>query len=96
MPIELQSPTGNVQSIRKRVVEVSPILYRSQNIAINDIDINLQTLPLSPSGGVANYTGVKKVQGFLGYSREAKIKLSMTKPLFLTVLALDYSVSVGA
>ena len=95
MPIELQAAQGNVQSIKKRLVDVAPILYRSQNIAINDIDLNLQSLPLSPLGGVANYTGVKKVQGFRGYSDEAVIKISMTKPLFLTVLALDYGVSVG-
>lgn len=95
MPIELQAAQGNVQSIKKRLVDVAPILYRSQNIAINDIDLNLQSLPLSPLGGVANYTGVKKVQGFRGYSDETVIKISMTKPLFLTVLALDYGVSVG-
>lgn len=95
MPIELQAAQGNVQSIKKRVVDVAPILYRSQNIAINDIDLQLQSLPLPPLGGVANYTGVKKVKGFRGYSDEAVIKISMTKPLFLTVLALDYGISVG-
>ena len=96
MPIELQLPTGNVVSKQKRVVEANPVLYRSQNIAINGNTVNLQSLPASGAGGVPTFTGVKKVQGFTGYSLEATIRITMTQPVFLTVLSLDYAVSVGS
>jgi len=50
---------------------------------------------LSGAGGVTTFSGVKKTQGFLGYDRDAQITISQSKPLFFTVLSLDYKVSVG-
>jgi hypothetical protein len=94
-PFEPRLSSGAVQSQRRRILEVSPILFRSQNLTLNGRELPLQTLPLSGSGGVTNFTGVKKTQGFLGYDRDAQITISQSKPLFFTVLSLDYKVSVG-
>jgi len=44
---------------------------------------------------VPTFTGTKKTQGFLGYSRDAQITISQNQPVFFTLLALDYKVSVG-
>jgi hypothetical protein len=44
---------------------------------------------------VPTFTGVKKTQGFLGYDRDAQITISQSQPVFFTVLALDYKVSIG-
>jgi len=94
-PFEPRLSSGSVQSQRRRILEVSPILHRSQNITLNGREIPLQSLPLSGAGGVSTFTGVKKTQGFLGYSRDAQITISQSKPVFFTVLAMDYKVSVG-
>lgn len=94
-PIESRLPTGSMQSTKRRVLEVSPILYRSQNITINSKEINLNLLPISGGGGVTSFTGVKKTQGFLGFDRDAQITISQSQPLFFTVLSLDYKLSAG-
>lgn len=94
-PFEPRLSSGAVQSQKRRILEVSPILHRSQNITLNGREIPLQTLPLSGSGGVPTFSGVKKTQGFLGYDRDAQITISQSKPVFMTVLSLDYKVSVG-
>ena len=94
-PFEPRLSSGAVQSQRRRILEVSPILFRSQNITINGREVPLQSLPLSGAGGVTTFSGVKKTQGFLGYDRDAQITISQSKPLFFTVLSLDYKVSVG-
>ena len=94
-PFEPRLSSGAVQSQRRRILEVSPVLFRSQNITINGREVPLQSLPLSGAGGVTTFSGVKKTQGFLGYDRDAQITISQSKPLFFTVLSLDYKVSVG-
>lgn len=95
-PFEPRLKTGSSQSTRRRVVEVTPILDRAQNLTVQGKEVQLQTLPLSGTGSVPTFTGVKKQMGFLGYSRDAQITISQSKPVFFTVLALDYKVSVGA
>jgi len=95
-PFEPRAKTGSSQSARRRVVEVTPILDNTQNLTVQGKEVQLQTLPLSGTGSVPTFTGVKKQMGFLGYSRDAQITISQSKPVFFTVLALDYKVSVGA
>ncbi len=93
-PVEARLPSGAMQSTKRRILEVSPILYRSQSISINGQDVPF-TLPLPGSGGVNSFTGVRKIQGFRGFDREAQITISQSQPLFFTVLALDYKISAG-
>lgn len=96
MPVELQLPgVPSVQAQKKRIVDVNPILYRSQNLAINGTEVNLTTLPIPGSGGVSTFTGTKRQKGILGYSTDAIISITQTQPVFLTLLSLDYSVSTG-
>tara|TARA_R110002012_G_scaffold108704_1_gene251523 strand:+ start:907 stop:2976 length:2070 start_codon:yes stop_codon:yes gene_type:complete len=93
-PFEPRSPSGAVQSEKRRIIEVTPILYKSQNITINERNISLDTFPLSGTGKVPTFTGPKKTQGFLGYDRDAQITISQEQPVFFTLLSLDYKVSV--
>ena len=93
-PFEPRSPSGAVQSEKRRIIEVTPILYKSQNITINQRNISLDTFPLSGTGKVPTFTGPKKTQGFLGYDRDAQITISQEQPVFFTLLSLDYKVSV--
>tara|TARA_Y100001972_G_scaffold27387_1_gene33689 strand:- start:116 stop:2164 length:2049 start_codon:yes stop_codon:yes gene_type:complete len=94
-PVELRLPSGVVAGQRKRILEVTPNMYLSQNLALNGHVLPLQTIALSGAGGVVSFTGKKKTQGFLGYSRDAQITITQTQPVFFTLLSLDYKVSVG-
>jgi len=94
-PVELRLPSGVVAGQRKRILEVTPNMYLTQNLALNGHTLPLQTIALSGSGGVSAFTGKKKTPGFLGYSRDAQITISQTQPVFFTLLSLDYKVSVG-
>ena len=94
-PVELRLSSGSVQSQQKRIVEVTPNLFRTQNLTINGNIVPLQNLAISGSGGVSTFTGKKKMSGFLGYSRDAQITISQDQPVFMTVLSLDYKVSTG-
>ncbi len=40
------------------------------------------------------YTGIKRVNGVLGYSREQSIEVSQNLPLKMNLLGLDYRVAV--
>lgn len=94
-PVELRLPSGAVASQQKRILEVTPNLFLTQNLTINGHTTPLQSTGLSGSGGVSSFTGKKKVSGLLGYSRDAQITISQNQPVFMTVLSLDYKVSVG-
>jgi hypothetical protein len=94
-PFEPRAASGSSQSTRRRILEVTPILDNTQNLTIQSKEVQLQSLPLSGTGSVPTFTGAKKQMGFLGYSRDAQITISQSKPVFFTVLALDYKVSVG-
>ena len=94
-PVELRLPSGVVAGQRKRILEVTPNMYLSQNLALNGHVLPLQTIALSGAGGVVSFTGKKKTPGFLGYSRDAQITITQTQPVFFTLLSLDYKVSVG-
>jgi hypothetical protein len=62
---------------------------------VNGHEIPFRTLPLTLGQGVQPYTGIKRVAPLLGYSREAQVTLTMTAPLFCTVLGIEYKVSLG-
>tara|TARA_B100001094_G_scaffold57434_1_gene52915 strand:- start:2547 stop:4598 length:2052 start_codon:yes stop_codon:yes gene_type:complete len=95
MPFEPKLASGTVQSQKRRILEISPLLFKSQNVSINNFDISLDTFPISGSGGVPTFTGTKKTMGFRGYTRDAQITITQTQPVFLTVLSLDFKVSIG-
>jgi len=95
-PFEPRLSSGSQQSQKRRILEITPLLHTTQNITINGNEINLTQGSLSGSGAVPTFTGPRKTQGFRGYDRDAQITISQSQPLFLTVLALDYKVSVGA
>ena len=94
-PVELRLPTGSMQATKRRILEVSPIMYQTQNLTIEGKEVPTQEV-LSGSGGVTAFTGVKTIEGLPGFSLAGQVTVSQDKPLFMTVLALDYKVSSGA
>jgi len=94
-PVELRLSTGSMQSTKRRILEASPILFLTQNVTVEGKEVPTQTT-LSGAGGVTAFSGVKTVDGLPGFSLEGQVTISQDKPLFMTVLALDYKVSSGA
>ena len=95
-PAEPRLPSGTVVTQKKRILEVSPIMYRTQNLTVNGYEVPLATLPYSGGGTVPTITGIKKVHGLVGYDTDAQVTISQSKPVFCTVLSLDYKLATGS
>ena len=95
-PVEPNLPSGRIVAQKKRILEVSPVMYRTQNLTINGFEVPLTTLPYSGGGTVPTITGIKKMHGIVGYSTDAQITISQSKPVFFTVLSMDFKLAVGA
>ena len=95
-PVEPNLPSGRVVTQKKRILEIAPVMYRTQNLTVNGFEVPLATLPYTGSGAVPTITGIKKVHGLTGYSTDAQITISQSKPVFFTVLSMDFKLAVGA
>jgi hypothetical protein len=95
MPAEVKLQTGSRVSFKKRIVEISAVLNKTQNMTINNqpIAFRLFDNPLLDDP-VPEFTGIKRVNGVLGYSREQYIEISQTLPVKMNLLGLDYRVAV--
>jgi hypothetical protein len=95
MPAEIQLQTGSRISFKKRIVEISAVLQDTQELVLNDQPVAFRLLdnPLLDDP-VPTYTGIKRVNGVLGYDREQAIEIEQRLPLKMTLLALDYRVAV--
>ena len=78
---------------KKRIVDANPVLFKTQNIAINGKEVPLKQFPYTLDAAETIFSGRKRVTPILGYSTEAQIEISQTKPLFFTLLSLEYNVS---
>ena len=95
MPVEIKLQTGSRVSFKKRIVEISAVLEDTQNIVINNQPVAFRLLdnPLLDDPE-PTFTGIKRVNGVLGYSREASIEISQSLPLKMTLLGLEYKIAV--
>lgn len=97
MPVEIKLQTGSRISFKKRIVEINAVLKDTQHMVVNNqpvafrlFDNPLLDLP-EPT-----FTGIKRINGVLGYSREQSIIVEQNLPLKMTLLGLDYRVAVNA
>jgi hypothetical protein len=95
MPAEVKLQTGSRVSFKKRIVEISAVVNETQNLIINNqpVAFRLFDNPLLDDP-VPEFTGIKRVNGVLGYSREQSIEVSQDLPLKMNLLGLDYRVAV--
>jgi len=96
LPAEPRLPSGVVVSRKRRIVEATPVLYLSQNLAVNGVEVPFSLLPATAGASSTTFTGRKRISPILGYSDEAQVTLTMTTPQFVTVLGLEYKLSTGA
>ena len=71
------------------------VVNESQHVNINGQPIPFRNFdnPLLDSP-IAEFTGVKRIDGLRGYTRDAAIEITQTLPLKLTLLGLEYKIAV--
>jgi len=96
MPVETHLKSGPIIGFKKRIVQASIILDDTQAITVNGEAVPFRRLDdMSLDSGIAFFTGTKRAGPFLGYDYEGQIEVTQDEPLFMTLLALEYKVSVG-
>lgn len=96
MPVELRLATGVRIGFKKRIVEVNAMLLDSQNMVVNNIEVPFRSFDTVDmlDNPVPEFTGTKTLNGILGYSQDARIVITQSAPLKLTVLGMEYKVAV--
>ncbi len=96
MPAEPRLAGGSVQGVKKRIIQIDALVFETQNMTINSKEIafrnfgeNVLDIP------VQTFTGTKTAHGFLGFSSTGQITISQSEPLKMTLLGLEYRLSVG-
>jgi len=95
MPAEINLQTGTRVGFKKRIVQVNVVVNESQHVNINGQPIPFRNFdnPLLDSP-IEEFTGVKRIDGLRGYTRDAAIEITQTLPLKLTLLGLEYKIAV--
>ena len=97
MPTEPVLASGSVQGVKKRIVQVDAIVSETKDMTINGKQISFRNFGESVlDTAVQPFTGVKTAHGILGYSATGQITIGQTVPLSMTVLGLEYKLSVGS
>lgn len=95
LPVETRLPNGNVQGFLKRITEVNLILNSTQSIKVDTEEVSFRNLEdLNLGTGIEFYTGIKTVQPLNGFTEESTLTITQTKPLFFTLLGIEYKVSI--
>jgi len=96
MPVEPQLQTGSLRGFKKRILEVNAEVFETQAMTVNSQQVQFRQFGQNNlDTAVQNFTGVKTVGPLLGFDKEGQITITQSVPLDMTVLALDYKISVG-
>tara|TARA_Y100001937_G_scaffold58525_1_gene80302 strand:- start:40 stop:2238 length:2199 start_codon:yes stop_codon:yes gene_type:complete len=97
MPTEPVLSSGSVQGLKKRIVQVDALLNNTKDLVINGKQISFRNFGVSVlDTPIQAFTGLKTAHGILGYSATGQITLTQNVPLPMTVLGLEYKLSVGS
>ena len=96
MPVEIKLQTGTRLAFKKRITEINAVVDDTQHLSLNNNPVPFRTFdnPLLDDPE-PEFTGIKRVNGVLGYSREAAVEVSQSLPLKMTLLGLEYKVAVS-
>ena len=96
MPSEPILQSGSVQEFKKRITQVDAIVNSTQDMTVNGKQVPFRNFGESVlDSSIVPFTGIKTVHGILGYSGTGQITISQSVPLSMTVLGLEYRLSVG-
>ena len=97
MPTEPVLNSGSVQGVKKRIVQVDALLNETKDLVINGKQISFRNFGTGVlDTPIQAFTGLKTAHGILGYSATGQITLTQNVPLPMTVLGLEYKLSVGS
>lgn len=96
MPVDLALQSGTRIGFKKRIVEVNAMVLGTQHMEINGVPIAFRTFDTANilDADIPEFTGIKVVNGILGYSNEVKITITQSYPLKMTLLGMEYKVAV--
>ncbi len=96
MPVEPRLQSGVRTAFKKRIVEVNTILYETQHLSVNGNLVPIRTFDTVDvlDEPVPAFSGIKQVGGILGWSETAQITITQTLPLKMTLLGMEYKVSL--
>jgi hypothetical protein len=88
--------SGSIRGSKKRVYDIILDLFETQDISVQGRQIAFRNFGTSVlDQPIDEYTGLKKIENLLGYDREGAITITQTVPLQMTVLGIEYKISVG-
>ena len=94
MPLEVQLKSGHIQGTKRRVVEATVAVESTQSLALQGEALPFRSFPSTLGTAVPAFTGDKEAGPFLGYGN-GQVTVTIPEPLFATVAALFYKVSIG-
>jgi len=96
LPVEPNLPSGSLKGFKKRIFEVNAELFETQSLTIDSKLIAFRQFGANVFGSaVPEYTGIKTLHGLLGYTYDGQITIGQEVPLKMTLLGIDYKVSIG-
>lgn len=96
LPVEPNLPSGSLKGFKKRIFEVNAELFETQSLSINGSLIPFRSFGTSVlNSSVQDFTGIKTINSMLGYSYDGQITVTQDVPLKMSVLGIEYKVSVG-
>lgn len=95
MPVEIRLQTGTRIAFKKRLVQINAIVEDTQHLNLNNNPVPFRNFdnPLLDEA-VPSFSGIKRLDGVRGYSREIAVEVTQTLPLKMTLLALEYKLAV--
>jgi hypothetical protein len=96
LPPAPRMQSGSIRGSKKRVYDIILDLFETQDITVQGRQIAFRNFGTSVlDQPIDEYTGLKKIENLLGYDREGAITITQTVPLQMTVLGIEYKISVG-
>ena len=96
LPVEPNLSSGSLKGFKKRIFEVNAEIFETQAMTIDGKEVPFRNFGADVFGrSVAEFTGIKTLHGILGYTYDGQITIGQDVPLKMTLLGIDYKVSVG-
>ena len=96
LPVEPRLASGSLRGFKKRIFEVNAEVFATQAMTINGKEVPFRRFGDDIlDGDVEEFTGIKTLNGILGYSYDGQITIGQEVPLKMNLLGIDYKVSVG-
>jgi hypothetical protein len=96
MPVEPRLQSGSIKGFKKRILKVNAEVFETQALSVNGQLVAFRQFGEDMLDGVVSpYTGIKTVGPLLGFVSDGEITVTQSVPLNMTLLSLDYQLSVG-